>query len=144
MHTTGSRLLARHNVAATVTNAAIRRYASQARILKDTYKDSIELMRLSNQLKSGKGVKDAAVMIATEANVELMKNAGLVSASDLATVSLNADLIISVSSDDEGVVQATIKQAIELLTTSAGGSGFGDAGGPTKMVCITIFRKELP
>lgn len=117
------------------TQGRVRHYASQARILKDTYKDSIELMRLSAQLKSGSGVTDAAVMIATEANVELMKNAGLVSASDLATVSLNADLIISVSSDDEGVVQATIKKAIELLTTSAAGSSFGDGGGPAKMVC---------
>lgn len=51
---------------------------SHTKVFKDTYKDSIELMRLSAELKAFNGVRNAAVMIGTPANLELLQNAGLI------------------------------------------------------------------
>jgi FdrA protein len=77
-------------------------------------------MRLSNQLKSREGVKDAAIMLGTDSNIELMKNAGLLDGAVTATA---ADIIVSVVADDGKVNEETIKFAVEQLSSSAATSG---------------------
>jgi hypothetical protein len=99
------------------------RNASSVQILKNTYKDSIELMQLTNKLKGRKGVKDAAVMLGTEANVEIMKNAGLLG-NEACSLS---DIIISCVSDDPAVVESTLKFAVDSL--NAVGDSFGSGSG---------------
>lgn len=107
------------------------RNASSVKILKNTYKDSIELMQLSNKLKGRKGVKDAAVMLGTEANVELMKNAGLLG-NEVATLS---DIIVSCVAEDDATVADTLKFAVDSLTAVA--DSFGQSGtGVAAMVCF--------
>jgi hypothetical protein len=106
-----------------VKASQLGRNASSVKILKNTYKDSIELMQLSNKLKGRKGVKDAAVMLGTEANVELMKNAGLLGNETCTT----SDIIISCVADDDAAVQDTLKFAVDSLSAVA--DSFGSGGG---------------
>ncbi|MEM3498718.1 MAG: hypothetical protein QXO68_05650, partial [Conexivisphaerales archaeon] len=48
-----------------------------AKILKNEYRDSVFLMRINDQVERMSGVKRAAVMMGTDANKDLMKEAGL-------------------------------------------------------------------
>lgn len=89
-------------------------------------------MQLSNKLKSRKGVQDAAVMLGTEANVELMKNAGLLG-NEVATTS---DIIVSCVAEDDATVADTLKFAVDSLTAVADSFGQSGAGGVPAMVCL--------
>jgi len=92
------------------------------KVLRNTYKDSIELMRLSNQVKSKPGVKDAAVMLGNPANVELMKNAGLLESTD----ATSADIIVSVVSEDDKAGHEALAFAEQQL--SSGGAPSASPG----------------
>ena len=78
-------------------------------IKKNHYQDSMKLMQISQKLSALEGVRNAAAIMATEANLAMLKEAGLIDGVPDA-VSAN-DLIVAVdaASEDEG------KEAIESL-----------------------------
>ena len=45
----------------------------RSRILRDTYRDSVELMRVAAEVERLPGVRRAALLAATPANCELLK-----------------------------------------------------------------------
>ena len=47
------------------------------RIVHDTYRDSVSLMQLSARIAGLAGVRQAAVVMATEGNLALLREAGL-------------------------------------------------------------------
>ena len=78
------------------------------------YKDSVSLMQVSAKLNALEGVEQASVAMATAANIERMRDAGM-------PITLEArpnDLLIALLADDETAKQA-LTLAGELLSPPA-------------------------
>ena len=91
-------------------------------IFRNTYRDSVVLMRLSRELESMDGVQQATVVMGTENNVGLLESAGLTVAS-LGDVSPN-DLIVSLcvsSPEQEDEITARARKILESEYAGRGG-----------------------
>jgi FdrA protein len=100
----------------------------RSRIRRDTYRDSVELMRVAAVVERLPGVQRAAVLVATPANRDVLKSAGLLD--EAAAAARPSDLIVAVAADDETAAEAALARAIVLLTTTtedAVGSSAGTA-----------------
>ncbi len=99
----------------------------RARVKRNAYFDSITLMKIASTLTSMNGIKDAAAIMATEPNLQLLREAGL------AAVENNAgpgDVLIVVRADDEHNAQSALQAAEEHLAqrpTSASDVGASGA-----------------
>ncbi len=89
------------------------------------YHDSVSLMLVARELSHIEQVEDAAVVMATEANIGLLRNAGLLTA-DVETASPN-DLVIAVRAPAEIAAQA-LEEAEKLLHKKQPESGSAEAG----------------
>lgn len=100
--------------------------AYRALVKRDTYRDSVELMRVAAQLEQREGVERAALLMGTPANRAIMAAAGLLQG-DAESAGPN-DLVVAVSAADDGTAQTAIGAAERLLasqptaTTSGGAS----------------------
>lgn len=83
----------------------------------DTYRDSVELMRLAALLERLGGVSRAALMMATPANRELLAGAGLLDAA-AATAGPN-DLVVAVAAADKAAGERALAEAARLLDEQA-------------------------
>lgn len=81
------------------------------RVRSGFYLDSVALMRLSAALGAEAGIDEAVLMIGTETNRDLMRDAGLLTG--IGEAAGPADLIIAVRAVDE----IAAEQALELATT---------------------------
>jgi FdrA protein len=88
----------------------------RSRILRDTYRDSVELMRVAAELERLSGVRRAALLLATPPNREVLKSAGLLD--DEAAGARPSDLILAVAADDPSAADAALARAVTLLTTA--------------------------
>lgn len=86
------------------------------------YHDSVSLMLVARDLSRFPGVHDASIVMGTEANKGLLKNAGLLTAESEAA-SAN-DLIIAVSAPEE-IASAVLHEAEKLLQRKVVDSGAG-------------------
>jgi FdrA protein len=84
----------------------------QTLIKVSQYVDSVSLMLVARELTRLKGVQDAAVVMATEANKNILREAGMLTA-EAEAASAN-DLVIAVSSD-EPVLAGALAEAEKLL-----------------------------
>ena len=84
------------------------------------YHDSVTLMLVARQLSQLPGVSDAAVVMATEANKGLLKDAGLLTPK-MDSASPN-DLVITVSGEDS-VLESALAEAEKLLQKKQTGGG---------------------
>src|SRR5947209_7595036 len=85
-------------------------------VLSNTYRDSVELMRVAAELEGRPGIQRAALVIATPANREVLSAAGL-----LAGDALNAgsnDLVVAIAGD-AGAVDDAQAHARSLLSGRA-------------------------
>ncbi|EKB55766.1 DUF1116 domain-containing protein [Falseniella ignava] len=82
-------------------------------IQKGNYQDSINLMLLSAELNNMPGVKQAQVMMATDANKDIFAGAGL-STDELMAAGAN-DMAIVVESDDESVMEVVLERVESFL-----------------------------
>ena len=82
-------------------------------IQKGNYQDSINLMLLSAELNNVPGVKQAQVMMATDANKDIFAGAGL-STDELMAAGAN-DMAIVVESDDESVMEIVLERVETFL-----------------------------
>lgn len=87
----------------------------RSHILRDSYRDSVELMRVAAQLERLPGVQRAAVLVATPPNREVLKSAGLLD--DEAAAARPSDLILAVAADEPAAADAALARAASLLTT---------------------------
>jgi succinyl-CoA synthetase alpha subunit len=87
----------------------------RSRILRDTYRDSVELMRVAAEVERLPGVRRAALLVATPANCELLKAAGLLD--EAAAAARPSDLIVAVAGSDASAAEAALGRAAALLTT---------------------------
>jgi FdrA protein len=81
--------------------------------LKNSYFDSAFLMLTSKALRQIPGIKDAAMVMATEANLEILREIGLLD-SEIGVITPN-DLIIAVKGESQGVLEQALKTAEDLL-----------------------------
>ncbi len=88
----------------------------RSRILRDTYRDSVELMRVAAAVERLPGVQRAAVLVATPANRDVLKSAGLLD--EAAAAARPSDLIVAVAGDDTTAAEAALARATVLLTTA--------------------------
>ncbi len=84
------------------------------------YHDSVSLMLTARELSKLDGVRDAAVVMATEANKSILADAGLLT--DEVKAATPNDLVIAVSSETESLADAALQKVDSLLkkkTTSS-------------------------
>ncbi|MGE3912846.1 MAG: acyl-CoA synthetase FdrA, partial [Chloroflexota bacterium] len=86
----------------------------RALVRRDTYRDSVELMRVAAQLEQLSGVERAALLMGTPANREIMAAAGLLR-DDAETAGPN-DLVVAVVAATTEAADAAISTAEQLLT----------------------------
>jgi FdrA protein len=83
-------------------------------VKRSFYQDSVALMGLARELRAGAGVREAAALMGTPANVALMADAGLLTA-EAAAAGAN-DLVIVVRADSAPEAEAALARAESLLT----------------------------
>jgi len=79
----------------------------------DTYRDSVELMRVAALVEKAAGVRRAALMMATPANRELLSGAGLLDAT--AAAAGPNDLVVAVAAADKAAGERALAEASRLL-----------------------------
>ncbi len=84
------------------------------------YLDSVALMRFSKAVSALDGVSEAALMMATPANLDIMVNAGLLDSNNIDAGA--GDLVISVSGTNEQLVNDAISAAQTLLDAPSSSS----------------------
>src|ERR1041385_62470 len=84
------------------------------------YADSVSLMRLSRAIAERPGIVEAALMMGTPANKEIMSGAGLLNEIGIAAAS--NDLIIAVKADAGDAAQAALDEAAAQLSKARGAS----------------------
>ena len=94
-------------------NTAVVNPAVFNEVRRGFYLDSVALMRLSADLAALPGVEDAVAMIGTPANMEIMREAGLL-APEGETAGPN-DLVLAVRAGDEAVAEAALSHAGRAL-----------------------------
>ncbi|MEZ5825411.1 MAG: acyl-CoA synthetase FdrA [Geminicoccaceae bacterium] len=82
-------------------------------VRKGFYLDSVGLMRMSREIAALDGVEDAALMMGTPANREIMANAGVLAAEGEAAAP--GDLVLAVRARDEATAHDVLAKAGELL-----------------------------
>lgn len=90
------------------------------RVLKNTYFDSVTLMVLSSRINNLEGIANAAIMMGSPNNIELMNQSNLISDELIDSISTN-DLVIGFSyetDEQKESVQQLIDDFLEHKTTS--------------------------
>lgn len=90
---------------------------TRTKIIKGAYFDSVTLMRVGREMTGMSGVADAAVVMGTAANKNILKNSGLLTR-DLATAK-DADLLIAVKARDAASAEKALAAAESLLKQSS-------------------------
>jgi succinyl-CoA synthetase alpha subunit len=88
------------------------------------YHDSVSLMLVARELSKLEGVRDAAVVMATEANKSILAEAGLLT-DEVRAASPN-DLLISVNAENESIAEAALQKAEDLLKRKASSGQTGE------------------
>jgi FdrA protein len=82
-------------------------------VKKNNYQDSMKLMQISQKLSAILGVKKASAIMATEANLRMLKEAGLIEEIPMATAN---DLIVAVEADSNEIGKDAINRLDSLLS----------------------------
>ena len=94
-----------------------------SRIISNTYRDSVSLMQLSASLKALAGVEEASAIMATEGNLALLAEVGLV---DRGLAPQPSALLVVVRAKNEGAANAAIAKvegALKARAPAAAASG---------------------
>jgi len=97
--------------------------ASATKIIRNFYRDSVALMQLSSSIGKTPGVRQASAVMASEANLALLRDAGLLAGAVEAGPN---DLLIALEGAEEATLTAAIleaEQALERKSSSNGGGG---------------------
>jgi len=100
------------------------------RFFPNLYRDSVALMQLSAKLGKLQGVAEASAQMATQANLELMRGAGLLEALPQARPN---DILLVVRGDADAL-EGALEQAAALLNEKASGAGQAMQSEPLRSV----------
>lgn len=84
------------------------------RIKENSYQDSINLMLLTNAVNTVEGVDRAQVMMGTDANKDLFKDAGLFN-EDVANAQPN-DMVVAIDAESEAVLEEVMSEVESYLS----------------------------
>src|SRR5512143_3321320 len=93
-------------------------------IKRSEYHDSVSLMLVARELSKLEGVKDAAVVMGTEANQSILSDAGLLT--EEAKASTPNDLVIAVAASSESIAEDALQKAEVLLKQKASSAQSGE------------------
>ena len=110
------------------------------RIVHNTYRDSVSLMQVSAKIAALDGIAQASVVMATEGNLSLLREAGLLDGPVDASPS---DLLVVVQGENEEQLRAALDETERALS---GKSGSGGSRGAQTIAPRTIAMGlgELP
>lgn len=117
----------------------------QALLKRNTYYDSITLMSVIQLVKEQTAVDDAGAVMATEANLALMEQAGLLPVAFLAELEKQPgpeDLLIAIRASDEAAAQTAISMAEQKLAAPARKESAGSAVTPTARSLEMALRND--
>jgi FdrA protein len=97
-------------------------------VRRDTYRDSVELMRMAAALEQIPGVARAALLMATPANRQLLAEAGLLVGA--AVTARPDDLVIAVDAAEDASAEAALAHAEGLLIAQGSPSGSIESPAP--------------
>src|SRR5712691_8879949 len=97
-------------------------YVSSVR--RNAYVDSVTLLQVSAEMGSLAGVRDAALVMASDLNRQLLSDSGLL-VGDAQTAGPN-DLVIAARAADDSLAAAALQQAEALLAGRRRGGGSGE------------------
>src|SRR5579863_5495005 len=124
-------------VSTPVTERGNQMTVIRARIQRNTYFDSISLMKIARLLTALDGIEDAAAIMATEPNLQLLAEAGLApfeiegKESNANITPTPADILFVVRAIDENTAQAALQAGQEQLTQRPTAiSDIGEMGKP--------------
>lgn len=84
-----------------------------SKVFPNSYRDSVLLMKMAGTIRKMDGIQNAEVMIATDANKEILKFNGLLT--DEISAATPNDLVVSVYADGEENAKNAIEKAQELI-----------------------------
>ena len=103
-----------------------------ARVFRNSYRDSVELMRIASELEGLDGITRAGLVMATPANREVLQEAGLLT--DEARAAGPNDLVVAVAADDDEQAAPALDRAAERLS----GSGESESADAARTAWRTI------
>jgi FdrA protein len=89
----------------------------RCRVHRDTYRDSVELMRVATEIERLPGIARAALLMGTPANRELLADAGLLVPE--AMTARPGDLVVAVAATHASVADHALAHGTTLLTAMA-------------------------
>ena len=93
----------------------------QARVFPNSYRDSVELMRIAAEIETMDGIERAGLVMATPANRDVLAGAGLLS--DVASAAGPNDLVVAVAAAGREAAESALdRAATRLAGTDAEGS----------------------
>ena len=110
------------------------------KLLPNLYRDSVSLMQLSAALGKLPGSEQASALMATPANLELLKAAGL---GDGAIAASPNDLLVAVRGKSNAALQAAIDAAIAALDKPPGRNASG-GGAPAPLRSVQMALSQVP
>lgn len=91
-------------------------------IKKGLFRDSIELLKISEEIKNVSGVNEAIAAMCTDTNKELIKSLNLATDEELAQCTPN-DLVVAIGASSQEALDAATKAAQELIERGLGARG---------------------
>ena len=82
-------------------------------VKKSFFRDSLQLMRLSEEVKKFPGILDAAVLMATDTNKEILQKLGLLTSEG--EKASKDDMILAVKAEDESAADEALKEIEDML-----------------------------
>ena len=110
--------------------------AIRARVFRNTYRDSVELMQIAAEIESMDGIDRAGLVMATPANREVLGAAGLLSG-EAAAAGPN-DLVVAVAAADDEVAT----EALDRAATRLAGNGSDGSSEATRTDARTIAEAQ--
>ena len=108
------------------------------KIVANLYRDSVSLMQLSAALARMPGVEQASAVMATPANLDLLREAGLMDAKPAASPN---DLLVAVRGKSTAALQAAIAAAVAALDKAPErAAGGGPAGEPLRSLQMALAQ----
>jgi FdrA protein len=113
---------------------------AQAVVRKNAYVDSVSLLQVSAEVASLPGVDEAALVMGTDLNRDVLRDSGLL-VGDAQTAGAN-DLIIVVRADDDSSIERALTEADRLLSNRRTSMPSGGMGAPASRSIRSAHRES--
>lgn len=97
-------------------------------VLRGFYLDSVALLRMSQSLAALDGVDEAAMMMGSPSNREIMADAGILD--ETGEAAEGGDLVIGIRAEDQDAADKALKEARAILEQSSAAKGGGETWRP--------------